>query len=149
MSPDDPLPPLILRCRPGFLVLYAASSILLLAAGTACLAGLDAVRSGAWLTTVAPPILLALGAATGYFVGRYCLARLILDDEGFRLIGPLGGCRVSWGSVVRWERRRQRGGPATLRILHGPDGRLLTIPLIYEESDRLEEGLEQGRFPRD
>ncbi len=148
MSPGDSLPPLVLRCRPIWFVLYGAASLVLLGAGTACLAGMDADPSRPWLTTWAPPILLVLGAGCAYFLARYCLARLILDDEGFRLAGPLGESVVAWSSVVHWERRSQRGGPATLRVVHGPERRCLSIPLIYEDWQMLLDGLGQGRFPR-
>lgn len=148
MSARDPLPPLVLRCRPAYRLLYSATAIVLLAAGTACLAGLDAAPSRAWLGTLAPPILLGLGATCAYFVTRYCFARLVLDDAGFRLVGPLDARDVPWASVVRWERRTQRGGPPTVRVVHGPARRRLSIPLIYEDCHILEVGLSQGGFPR-
>lgn len=142
------LPALVLRCRPVYLVLYGSTAAILLAAGVACLAGGDLDPSLAWVATWGPPILLTGGTASAYFVGRYCFARLILDDRGFRLAGPLGGREVAWITVVRWERRAQRGGPATLRIVHGPGRRRVSIPLIYEDSHLLEVGLAQGGFPR-
>jgi hypothetical protein len=148
VSPADPLPPLVLRCRPSWLLLYGAAALALLGAGTACLAGVDADPSRPWLTTWAPPVLLAFGGGCAWFVARYCLASLILDDEGFRLAGPLVEAMVAWASVVYWERRRQRGGPATLRVVHGPGRDRLTIPLVYEQSEMLVAGLGQGRFPR-
>jgi hypothetical protein len=148
VSAREPLPSLVLRCRPAYLLLYGATAVLLLAGGAACLAGLDAAPSRAWLSTLAPPILLGLGGTCAYFVARYCFARLVLDDAGFRLIGPLETSDVPWASVIRWERRTQRGGPATLRVVHGPEGRRLSIPLIYEDCHILEVGLRQGGFPQ-
>ncbi len=147
MSAAEPLPSLVLRCRLFFRMLYGTSAFLLLATGTACLAGVDGDPQYPWLTTWAPPILLVSGGACAYFVARYCFARLVLDDHGFRLIGPLGQSEVAWATVVRWERRPQRGGPATLRVVHGPERRRLSIPLIYENSHILEVGLGQRRFP--
>ena len=148
MSAREPFPSLVLRCRPVYRLIYGATALSLLGGGAACLAWDDADSSLAWLRAWAPPILLGLGAACAYFVARYCFARLVLDDAGFRLVGPLGRTDVSWASVVHFERRAQHGGPATLRVVHGSGRRRLSIPLIYEDSHALEVGLSQRRFPR-
>jgi hypothetical protein len=93
-------------------------------------------------------LLLLSGAGCAYFAMRYCLSRLILDEHGFRLVGPLGGTDVAWNSVVRWESRRLPAGPAVVRVVHEPGRRRLSIPLIYEDSHALVIGLGQRRFPQ-
>jgi hypothetical protein len=93
-------------------------------------------------------VLLAFGAGCAAFFLRYCLARLLLSDRGFVLTGPLRAPEdVPWSDVVAWRRVRIGAGPATLRIVHGPGRRRLSVPMIYEDSHLLEIGLGQGRFP--
>jgi hypothetical protein len=93
-------------------------------------------------------VLLAFGAGCAAFFLRYCLARVLLSDRGFVLTGPLRAPEdVPWSEVVAWRRVRIGAGPATLRIVHGPGRRRLSVPMIYEDSHLLEIGLGQGRFP--
>ncbi|MBI4168374.1 MAG: hypothetical protein HY510_00400 [Acidobacteria bacterium] len=147
-GPAPALPPLVLRCRPVWRIAHGAAALALLVLGTDALVRSVAGPSSGWLTIWAPPILLAAGAACAYFVARFCFAALVLDDDGFRLRGPLVDRDVSWTSVIGWSRLPQRGGPAVVRIVHGPGRRRLTIPLIYEDSHVLELGLGQRRFPK-
>ncbi|MFQ5878148.1 MAG: hypothetical protein ACE5JH_10750 [Acidobacteriota bacterium] len=140
-------PPLVLRCRPGWRAAWGLSAVSLLGVGTAGLAGSLAWPAGAALPGWAAALVLLLGAGCACFAGRYCLSRLVLDERGFRLVGPLVRREVPWRSVIRWERRSPRGGPAMLRVVHGPQRRRLMIPLIYEDSHALEVGLAQGHFP--
>jgi hypothetical protein len=93
-------------------------------------------------------LFLLSGAGCAYFAVRYCLSRLILDERGFRLVGPLARTDVAWASVVRWESRRSPAGPAIVRVVHEPGSRRLSIPLIYEDSHALVIGLGQRRFPQ-
>jgi hypothetical protein len=93
--------------------------------------------------------ILVAGAFSACYAGRYCLARLILDERGFRLQGPLGERQVHWSEVLEWKRRPAAGGPAAnLLIVYGPERRRLFVPLIYEESHALEVALAQRGFPR-
>jgi hypothetical protein len=148
VSGDGALPALVLRCRAVWWIPCVSAALILLALGTAGLGhdGHEPVPS--WAPAWTPFLLLGLGAGCAYFVARYCCARLILDEEGFRLTGPLGQCAVAWSEVVRWERHAPSGGPATVRIVHGPERRRLSIPLIYQDSHALEIGLGQRGFPR-
>lgn len=148
MSPPDPLPPLVLRCRLLWCIAFSAAASALLLLGIIGCSGRGDDLFPAWFPPGAAPILILLGLAAVYFVGRFCFARLLLDAEGFAIVGPLVDRRVSWSSVIRWERRAQRGGPATLWIVHGPDRRRLSIPLIYRDDHLLELALEQRSFPR-
>jgi hypothetical protein len=143
------LPPLVLRCRllPRFLHLVAALYFLL--TGTAFLArGMEHPAPGSLLVWRGA-LGLVVGACAAYYAARYCFARLIIEDRGFRLSGPLGETEVPWSDVVDWRRRPPRGGPfPNILVLHGPDRRRLFVPLIYEESHVLEIGLQQRGFPR-
>lgn len=127
---------------------YGFAALALLALGTDALVRSAADPAAGWLAAWEPSILLAAGAAGAYFAARFCLAALVLDDDGFRLRGPLVDRGVAWTSVIGWSRLPWRGGPAVVRIVHGPGRRRLTIPLIYEDSHVLEIGLGQRRFPR-
>lgn len=140
------LPPLVLTCRAGWRLAFFLASLALLGIGTAALA--DRGGADAGVPVPLAVILLLAGAGCAYFAARYCLSRLILDESGFRLVGPLGSDHVRWDAVVRWESRRPPTGPGVVRIVHGPEGRRLSIPLIYEDSHALVIGLGQGRFPR-
>jgi len=91
--------------------------------------------------------LIMAGAGCAYFSARYCLARLILDERGFRLVGPLSRVEVHWNSVVRWQSGKAPAGPDVVRIVHGSGERRLSIPLIYHDSHALVIGLHQGHFP--
>ncbi len=142
------LPALVLRCRLAWRVACGLAAVALLALGSAALTGAVSDSARPWVAALAAPLLLLSGSGCAYFVARYCLARLVLDDRGFRLEGPLDRSDVPWASVVRWEHRRPPGGPACVRVVHGPERRRLTIPLIYEDGHLLELGLGQRRFPR-
>jgi len=142
------LPALVLRCRTIWLVAYASASLVLLALGTAGLEGRAFDPIPSWAPSWSPLLLLLLGGGCAYFVARYALARIVLDDRGFRLDGPLGCLQVAWSDVLRWERRTHRGGPATLRVVYGPARRRLSIPLVYEDAHFLEVGLAQRGFPK-
>jgi len=146
--PDGSLPPLVLRCRPLFRLLYGGAAFALLGTGTAGLAQETVPGSSFFMETAAPALLILFGAGCAYFTARYAFSRLILDQRGFRLVGPLRNDDVPWASVVRWQRLRIRGGPATLRVVHGEALRRLSIPMIYEECTLLEIGLGQGGFPQ-
>ncbi len=148
MSPGDPLPPLVLGCRPGWRLAFSSAAAALLLLGLLGLSGREDDLFPSWFPLEAAPILLLLGLAAGYFVGRFCFARLLLDAVGFRLVGPLVDRRVPWSAVVRWERRARRGGPATLWIVHGSERSRLLIPLIYRDSHLLDLALRQRGFPR-
>lgn len=148
MSAGNPLPPLVLRCRPIWRVAYGGAALVLIGLGTAGAARHSFPEPGGWIEALAPAVLLLFGGGCAYFSARYCFARLILDERGFRLVGPFGRSEIPWASVVRWERRRLRGGPVTLRVVFGPAQRRLAIPMIYEDGEVLEIGLGQGRFPR-
>jgi hypothetical protein len=148
VSDREPLPALVLRCRPVWRLVYLGSALLLLALGAAVLAGRISDPRRPWIAAWGPPVLILAGAGCAYFSARYCLARLVLDDRGFRLEGVLGSREVVWSEVVRFERRAARGGPAILWIVHGPERRRLSIPLVYEDGHLLELGLMQGGFPR-
>jgi len=147
-SPDG-LPPLVLRCRPLPRYLWLVAALYFLLTGTAFLArGMEPFALGSlypWRGVLG----VLVGVCAAYYTARYCFARLILDDRGFRLQGPLGATEVSWSEIVDWRRRPPKGGPApNVLVLYGPDRRRLFVPLIYEESHALEVGLQQRAFPR-
>jgi hypothetical protein len=149
VSPGSELPPLVLRCRPLWRLALGGSAAAQIVLATALLAGrLRDPLAGSGLEDALGPVLLVLGLASAWFVARHCFTRLLLDERGFRLRGPLGSEDVAWGSVVRWERLRGAGGLGVLRVVHGEGRRRLTIPLIYEDCHLLELGLRQGGFPR-
>ena len=148
MSPAPDLPPLVLRCRPAWRLVLGGSAMAQIVLGTALLAGrLRDPFAGGFLEGAPGPAILLLGLASAWFVARHCFSRLLLDERGFRVLGPLGAEDVPWGSVVRWERPRHGRGLGVLRVVHG-EGRRLSIPLIYEDGHLLELGLRQGGFPR-
>lgn len=141
------LPPLVLRCRPGPRNLVILLAVGLLAAGTSALdRGMDRPESAsAWLGGL---ILLA-GAACAALAGRYGLARLVLDEQGFRLQGFLVDRSVRWSEVQDWRPFSPGGGPAaSVFVVYGEARRRLFVPLIYEESQALPIGLAQRGFPR-
>jgi hypothetical protein len=148
-APPESLPPLVLRCRPLPRWLHSFAALTFLMTGTASLSrGLEPPGGGAWLIWQGA-IGVAAGACAAYYTARYCFARLLLDDKGFSLRGPLAQKDVSWSEVVDWRRRPQAGGAfPMLLVLHGPDRRRTYVPLIYEESEALEIGLAQRGFPR-
>jgi hypothetical protein len=148
-SEDPPsLPPLVLSCRAVWRLSFSLATVGLLVLGAGGLARAGDEDSASWMATAAPVVLLLSGGGCAYFTGRYCFARLVLDDRGFSLAGPLGSREVGWDSIVRWERVPGRGGPASLRIVHDPGPRRLTVPLIYEDGHVLEIGLGQRQFPK-
>lgn len=142
------LPALVLRCRLAWRFACALASIFLLGAGAGVLARATDPAAPPRPDDWTAPFLLIAGAACAYFTTRYCLAVLVLDDQGFRLSGPLVDHAVAWSALVAWARVPPKGGGAVVRVVHGPDRRRLTIPLIYEESHLLEVGLAQRGFPR-
>lgn len=142
------LPPLVLRCRPIWRLACGGTALALLGLGAATLAsGLTpGVPGPAALGAAA--LLFLLGAGCAQFFLRYCLARLTLDDSGFRLAGPLhGGHAVAWAEVRDWRRARRIAGPGAIFIVHGRERFRLSVPLIYEDGHLLEIGLGQRRFP--
>ncbi|HXU13202.1 MAG TPA: hypothetical protein VN898_14705 [Candidatus Binatia bacterium] len=157
MSPADPatgpaapdaaaLPPLVLPCRPAPRNLMILAAMGLLAAGTVVLARAlerpDA--AGSWHGWV----MLLLGGASAGLAGRYALARLVLDDGGFRLKGLLVDRAVRWTDIQDWK-ALSPGGPAeSVLVVYGEARRRLFVPLIYEESQALPIGLAQRGFPR-
>ena len=145
----DLLPPLVLRCRPLPRYLWLFAALYFLLSGTVFLArGLESSEGGG-LHVSRGLIGLIVGMCAAYYSARDCVARLVLDDHGFRLEGPLGGTAVSWGEVVDWRRRPPTGGPApNILVRYGSSRRRLFVPLIYEESHALEVGLRQGGFPK-
>ncbi len=145
----DALPPLVLRCRLLPRSLHLAAALYFLLTGTAFLArGMEQPAPGNFMIWRGALGLL-VGACAAYYTARYCFARLIIDDRGFRLSGPLGEKDVSWSEVVDWRRRPPTGGPVpNVLVLYGPGRRRLFVPLIYEESHALEVGLQQRGFPR-
>lgn len=93
-------------------------------------------------------VLLVVGAGCAHFFLRYGTARLVLDDDGFRLEGPLlTAVTVRWAGVTEYRVRPGTPGPATLTLTRA-EGDRLTVPLIYEEAYLLELGLGQRGFPR-
>ena len=141
------LPPLVLTCRPGWRLSFLFSATSFMVIGIAGLA--DRFRAGgdgAIPIALCAALILA-GAGCAYFAARYCLARLVLDERGFRLVGPLSRDEVPWSAVVRWESRKAPAGPDVVRIVHGSGERRLSIPLIYHDSHALVIGLHQGHFP--
>lgn len=146
---SDLLPPLVLRCRPLPRYLWLFAALYFLLSGTVFLArGLESSEGGG-LHVSRGLIGLIVGMCAAYYSARYCFARLVLDDHGFRLEGPLGGTAVTWGEVVDWRRRPPTGGPApNILVRYGSSRRRLFVPLIYEESHALEVGLRQRGFPK-
>ncbi|MEK7799570.1 MAG: hypothetical protein AAB297_07050 [Acidobacteriota bacterium] len=147
--PEAGLPPLVLHCRPWPRNLGIALAVCFLLSGTAVVAR-PAARpdSGPTFPWQGAGILLA-GACSACYAGRYCLSRLVLDEIGFRLEGPLVERGVRWSEVLEWKRLPSIGGPTPIVLLvYGPARRRLFIPLIYEESQALLVGLEQHGFPR-
>jgi hypothetical protein len=143
VTASDPLPPLVLRCRPVWRLAFGGTAILLLGMGAGVLAT-PGPSEARWTAIV----LFAFGAGCAHFFLRHCLARLSLDDRGFTIRGPLSASRaVAWDAVVDWERARVSAGPAALRIVHGAGRERLSVPLIYEDCHLLEVGLLQRRFP--
>jgi hypothetical protein len=146
-GPAGPLPPLVLRCRTQWRLLCAGVALALLALGAGALGDSLDDPSPDLLTYSTPPILLLAGGACAYFVARYCLSTVTLDDRGFRLAGPLGVTEVGWHEIRGWARLSRRWGPGCLRVVFGEGRRRLTIPLIYEDGHVLLLGVEQRRFP--
>ncbi|MGH9750344.1 MAG: hypothetical protein ACRD5D_07470 [Candidatus Polarisedimenticolia bacterium] len=147
-GPPSDLPPLALRCRPVWRLLYGAAALALFVLGSDAL--VEAVHDPAadMPALATAPILLLAGAGCAYFTARYGLATLVLDDTGFRLAGPLGSDRVEWIEVIEWSRFPRHGGFGILRVVAGTTRRRVTVPLIYEDAHLLELGLAQRRFPR-
>jgi hypothetical protein len=142
------LPPLVLGCRPIWRLAYGGLAIALLGLGASALAS-DARPGGSDLLTLGAAVALFLiGAGCAQFFLRFCLARLMLDDGGFRLAGPLRGSgSVAWSDVRDWRRIRRLLGHGTIQIVHGAGRSRLSVPLIYEDGHLLELGLIQRRFP--
>lgn len=147
MNTGSQLPPLTLKCRPFWRLVFVGAALAGLTVGTAEIALGEGLARYEWLRLAGAVVLLAAGSGCAYFAARYCFSRLILDDRGFRLAGPLATEEVMWGSVVDWGRRSGRGRLRVLRIVHGSERRRVSIPLIYEDSHVLEVGLAQRRFP--
>jgi hypothetical protein len=123
-----------------------ACAIALLALATAALAGEISPGPPRPLGVAGAVALFLLGAACAHLFLRYGLARLVLDDRGFRIEGPFHrGPEVRWDGVVSWRTVRPGPGPRALRILH--DGRRLSLPLVFEDGHLLEVGLAQRHFP--
>jgi len=147
VSGDQELPALVLRCRHVWLLTGSLSSLLLLVASAAAMAG-AVLPDGGGVPLWTAPIFLSGGAGVAYVTVRYGLAKLSLDDRGFRLEGPLSTAEVEWTAVQRYSCRRGVVGPATLQVVHGQDLRRLSVPLIYENSEVLLIGVAQRRFPQ-
>ena len=147
MNDDHDLPPLVLRCRLVWLLTGSLSSLILLMTGAAAVAG-AVLPDGGTLPLWTAPIVLPAGAGTAYLTVRHGLARLILDDRGFRLAGPLSSAEVEWTAVERYRCRRSLLGPATLQVVYGRELRRLSVPLIYENREALLIGIGQRRFPQ-
>ncbi len=151
-DPDGParaLPPLVLNSRPLPRWLLLGAALCFLLTGTVFLArDLDGAAPRTpfvWRGALG----LVLGAWAAYATARYGCARLILDERGFRLAGPLGETEVPWSEVVDWRRHPRSGGLAPgLFVVFGAERRRVFVPLIYEESQALEVGLAQRGFPR-
>ncbi len=148
-EPDVALPPLVLRGRPLPRYLGLTAALFFLLTGTAFLArGMEGSAPGrllAWRGAIG----LLIGGCAAYFTARYGFSRLIIDERGFTLSGPLGETVVPWSAVIEWRRRPRAGGllPNVL-IVFGDGRRRLFVPLLYEESQALEVGLAQRGFPR-
>jgi hypothetical protein len=94
-------------------------------------------------------LVLLAGAACAGLAGRYGLARLVLDEHGFRLQGFLVDRSVRWTEIQDWRPFSPGGGPAaSVLVVYGAARRRLFVPLIYEESQALPVGLAQRGFPR-
>ncbi len=139
---------MVLRCRPLPRALGIAASLYFLATGTLFLSrGLAVSPTDGALWRGAAGLLI--GACAAHFTARYCLARLLLDEVGFRLKSPIGERGVAWKDVVDWRRRPVQGGLApNILVIHGAARRRLFVPLVFEESQALEVGLQQRGFPR-
>jgi len=124
------------------------TAIVLLGLATATLAGDPAPGPPGPVAVTAAAVLFLLGAGCAQLFLRYALARLVLNERGFRLEGPFHrGAEVRWDGVTTWRTVRTGPGPRTLRVLH--DGRRrLSLPLIYEDAHLIEVGLAQRHFPR-
>jgi hypothetical protein len=147
---SDPggLPALVLRCRPLWRLAYGGTALVLLALGASVLASDMAPAGPGPVTLLAAAALFLLGAGCAHFFLRFCCARLLLSDGGFRLVGPLRDVgEVAWVDVVDWRRVPRPGGHGTLQIVHGLERSRLSVPLIYEDGHLLEIGLGQRRFP--
>lgn len=153
MSPDGPgsLPALVLRCRLFPRLLHVAAALYFLGTGTVFLARGAALPGSAWTNPWIwrGAIGLLVGSCAAWYAARYGFARLVLDDHGFALDGPLGETRVGWREVHAWRRRPPAGGPfPNILLVYGESRRRLFVPLIYEESHALEVGLAQQGFPK-
>lgn len=149
IEPARRLPPLVLRSRPLPRWLLPAAALYFLLTGTWFLAR-DLDRTAPRTSFVWRGVIgLVIGACAAYSAARYGFARLIIDERGFTLAGPLGVTEVLWNEVVDWRRRPRSGGLAAgLFVVFGAERRRLYVPLIYEESQALEVGLAQRGFPR-
>lgn len=148
MTPGDPLPPLVLACRPARRFGMAGAALLLMGLGVAMLASTAGPGEDGPEAAAAAAGLLLSGAGCAHLFLRHGLSRLVLDDRGFGLDGPFrSDVRIAWRDVVSWERRRTWPGPPSLRIV-AADGRRLTVPLVYESAHLLMIGLAQRGFPR-
>lgn len=148
MTAPDTLPPLVLSCRPRWRLAFLVTAIVLLGLGAATLAGDSAPGPPGAAVVAAAAILFLAGAGCARLFLRFGLARLVLDERGFRVEGPFHrGGDVRWDGVTSWRTVRTSPGPRTLRVLH--DGRRrLSLPLIYEDAHLVEVGLAQRHFPR-
>lgn len=144
---DLSLPPLVLTCRPRWRLGFLVSASSLMVIGLAGLADRFRVGGDAAIPVSLSAVLVLVGAGCAWFTARFCLAQLILDERGFRLVGPLSRDEVRWDAVVRWESRAVPTGPDVVRIVYGPGEKRITIPLIYNDSHALVIGLGQGHFP--
>jgi len=148
VTAPDPLPPLVLSCRPPWRLALLMTAVVLLGLATATLAGDPAPDPPGPVAAPVAAILFLLGAGCAHLFLRYALARLVLDERGFRLEGPFHrGVEVLWDGVTSWRTVRTGPGPRTLRILHHGRHRL-SVPLIYEDAHLIEVGLAQRHFPR-
>ena len=148
MTAPDPLPPLVLSCRSRWRLALLATAIVLLVLATVTVAGDPDPGFPGPAALTAAAVLFLFGAGCAQLFLRYGLARLVLDERGFRIEGPFHpGALVRWENVTSWRPVRTGLGPRTLRILH--DGRRrLSLPLIYEDAHLIEVGLAQRHFPR-
>ncbi len=148
--PTAALPPLVLRARLSWRILFSVAAAYGLLGGTDNLArGLSRHGVDPLYGWVLPILQILCGAWLAWGAVRYAFSRLVLDDRGFALRGPLGTSFIAWQAVIDWRRRPRRGGLAPqIWVVHGDDRRLLWLPLIYEDSHVLEVALEQRAFPR-
>jgi hypothetical protein len=144
----DPLPPLVLGCRTGWRAGCGGGAFLLLALGTATLAGVTLGERAEPASILIGVGILLCGVAGAQFFLRYATARLTLDAGGFRLEGPfLAPAAVRWDEVREYHVRRFGLLPSTVHVVHGAE-RHLVVPLIFEAAHLLEVGLGQRGFPR-